>query len=618
MKKRIIFTFLICIITIFSIKTCNSYATEEVNITSNFKDENLKNAILELAKEATGEEDKTQIYETDIDKIVEMPGGTSLRLANKGIKDLSGIEVFAGKGITWIFLDWNELTDLSPLSSLKDLTKISFSGNVVTDLSPLSSLENLRNITAINNNIETLEPIANLSNIEYICLDGNKLTSIDEISNWTNLIEISFANNLIELIPNLEQLQQLEKINLSNNKIKSLSGVSNVETLTNVEIDNNMLTTLDGIENFNNLQILSCSNNQIVDITPITKLGNLENLNLNANQIEDINALENNTNLQFIYLDNNNILDFSVLEKLNNLSKYTMYNQKILVEIKEKITANNVLIPLPELYTNLYDSNSFIYIEGLTTEVEGATDYEIDTNNSQIKLKTEDLENGSIIVKVSDTYNTLLRYEITLDKQAPIIKGVENNVIYANAITITSEDTDIETVILTKDNEQVEYSLGQVIDEEGTYILEVIDYAGNKTTVNFKIKKEFNENIEDYEIVDNYIVGIADNTTLEQFSKILNANLEFEVIREEEKITNKQIVATGDTLVTELGNKYYLIVKGDGNKDGYADITDLLFLKRNLLKLLTFDEASTKAMDLNLDDVVDITDLLLMRRLLIQ
>lgn len=617
MTKRIIITVIVCIVAILGLKYSKSYAAE-VDITSNFKDENLKNVILELAKEATEDESKTQIYESDIDKIVEMPGETSLKLANKGIKDLSGIEAFAGKGVTWIFLDWNELTDLSPLSSLTELTKISFSGNTVTDLTPLASLENLRNLTAINNNIETLEPIANLSNIDYICLDGNKLISIQEISNWTNLEEISFSNNLIEQIPNLEQLQSLEKINLSGNKIQSLSQIANIEALTNLEIDNNELTALEGLEKLNNLQILSCSNNQISDITPITKLKNLENLNLNANQIEDITGLENNTNLQYLYLDNNSILDFSVLETLSNLSKYTMYNQIISVEIKEKLTANNVLIPLPDLYTNLYDSNSFIYVEGLTTEVEGADDYEVNTTNTQIRLKAEDLENGSIIVKVSDTYNTILRYEITLDKQAPIIKGIENNKVYIQSITVTSEDTDIDTVTLIKDGKQIEYSLGQVISDVGKYILEVSDFAGNKTVTNFEIKTEFNDNMEDYEIKDNYIIGISSNTTLEQFTEILNANVEYSVYSGKQPIASEQIIKTGDLLVTEFENSYYLIVTGDGNKDGYADITDLLFLKRYLLKMITFDEYSEKAMDLNTDEIVDITDLLLMRRLLIE
>lgn len=628
-KKQLLKIAIISTITLLYITIVNSYAIEnentagestnsEIDITSNFKDENLKNAILELAKEATGEEEKTQIYESDIDKIVEMPGGTSLKLANMELKDLTGIEAFAGKGVTWIFLDWNELTDLSPLSSLTELTKISFSGNQVTDLLPLASLKNLNNITAINNNIATLEPLANLSNIQYICLDGNKLSSIQEISNWVNLRDMSFANNVIEQIPNLELLQSLETVNLSGNKIKSLVGLPNIESLTKLEIDNNGLTSLEGIENLSNLQILSCSNNQLSDITPITKIKTLENLNLNANLISDINGLESNTNLQYLYVDNNNILDFAVLEKLENLSKYTIYNQKIAVEIKEKITSNNVWIPLPELYTNLNDVNSFIYVEGLVTELEGDQEFEINDTKTQIKLKAEDLESGTIIVKASDEYNTILRYEITLDKQAPIIQGVEDNKAYIDPITVKSDDTDIETVVLTKDGQRVNYSLGQAISDVGKYVLEVSDFAGNKTTVNFEIKTEFNEGIE-YEVKDGYILNITSNTTFEQFKTILNANVAFDVYRNNQKLTNNQIIKPGDLLVTEFENSYYLIVKGDGNKDGYADITDLLVLKRYLLQMLNFnDEYSRKAMDLNQDSEVDITDLLLMRRLLIQ
>ena len=69
MTKRIIITVIVCIVAILGLKYNKSYAAE-VAITSNFKDENLKNAILELAKEATEDENKTQIYESDIDKIV--------------------------------------------------------------------------------------------------------------------------------------------------------------------------------------------------------------------------------------------------------------------------------------------------------------------------------------------------------------------------------------------------------------------------------------------------------------------------------------------------------------------------------------------------------------------
>ena len=54
-KIRSIITLAIIFLSIITMKT---YATDS-NITDTFADENLKNEILKLAKEATGEENKT-------------------------------------------------------------------------------------------------------------------------------------------------------------------------------------------------------------------------------------------------------------------------------------------------------------------------------------------------------------------------------------------------------------------------------------------------------------------------------------------------------------------------------------------------------------------------------
>ena len=183
LKKIGIIIAAIC--TIFCIYGINTKVySAEIDISKTFKDENLKSAILELAKTATGDESKTTITTSDIEKIVEQPGGTSLRLANKGITDLSGIEVFADKDITWTFLDWNEISNLEPLQNFSKLTKISFSGNQVEDLTPLA-------------NIEPLE------NIKYLTLDSNNITNLNPIINWTNLTDISIQNNQITEIPNM-------------------------------------------------------------------------------------------------------------------------------------------------------------------------------------------------------------------------------------------------------------------------------------------------------------------------------------------------------------------------------------------------------------------------------
>ena len=611
MKK--IITLIIIIVGIIFFGCVNVYATE-TDITNTFKDENLKNEILELAKEATGDDSKTKIYESDIDKIVSQPGGTSLRLAGKGIKDLSGIEAFSNKGITWIFLDWNEITDLSPLRGFNDLEKISFSGNNVSDISVLGNLKNLENITAINNKIENIETISGLD-IKYICLDGNNISNINVVSNWTNLVDMSFANNIIENVPDFSKLVNLETIDLSNNKIKSIENISgNIEELS---IDNNELTSLSGVQNLSKLKILSVSNNQINTLSELESLGELENLNINKNQIRDVSGLVRCSKLKYLYMDNNYITNFENLSNLSSLEKYSAYNQNMAVEIKEKIVGENIEVPLPDLYSKLYDENSFIHQENVKTQVNGAEEYEISSDNKTITLKAEDLQNGDITVLVSDDYNTLLKYNITLDKKAPEVTGVENGKVYEAAVTPDSQDDDIASVELLKNNGSITYQLGNEIKDEGKYTLIIRDYAGNETRIVFEIRYELEPESEEYKLEGKYILGVKANTKLENFRKILNGNIDYNVYRENKLLEDGEIVATGDSLITENENTFYIIVEGDITKDGITNIIDLVNMRKRILGIEQFDEYQQMAAELTEDKEINVKDLVRIRKIIL-
>ena len=635
MRKKIIgiIIFIIFVFSSASIILGKTYALE-TDITDNFIDENLKEAVLELAKEATGEENKTKIYKSDIDKIVEKPGGSSLRLAGKGIKSLDGIEEFYGKGITWIFLDWNELTDISQLRGFKELEKISFSGNNITDISVLGNIESLKNITAINNKIEDINVLRNLEP-EYICLDGNNITDVNVASNWDNLISLSFSGNKIENIPDLSKLEYIDTVNLSNNKIEEITGGSAV--LKELNIDNNNLNSLAGIEQYSNLEILSISNNKISFLNELESLENLENLNINKNQINDIGNLANCFNIKYLYMDNNNISNLESLNNLNNMEKYSIYNQTISVEIKEKITGKKVEIPLPDLYKQLYDENSSIYHENLQTEILGDLEYEISAGNQSIILNAEDLQKGEITVQVSDENNVVLKYNIILDKTPPKIEGVENGVIYNQSVTPECLDDDIEKVELLRNGAVIDYNLGEQIIDEGKYTLILTDMAGNETKIEFEIiyniepddkpvedpdiepepKPDFKIESDEYELDGKYIIGIKQNTDLSKFESTLNANTNYDVYRENIKLSKSDLVITGDKLITEYGEIFYIIVRGDISKDGIITIKDLVKIRKNILELEEFDDLQQRAGNLAKDDVIDIKDLVIIRKIIL-
>lgn len=287
------------------------------------------------------------------------------------------------------------------------------------------------------------------------------------------------------------------------------------------------------------------------------------------------------------------------------------------VPLKDKENVNIVTID-EEILKNNSTTNKDIKI--INNNVEGIqTSVKIDNNN---------IEENQIISNEGN-YNFEITYQnsvrevenesinITIDKTAPTITGVENNMIYYKPIILNSTDTDIKELKVYKNDEEIEYALGEEITIAGNYIIEVDDYVGNTNTIKFEIVTEFEPDKENYIIDNNYIILNNSEISKEELITSLTSNVKYNIYRDEEELESQQIIFTGDRIITENKNEYYLIIKGDINKDGIVDITDLMLLKRYLLYMVEFDDYSKKAADLNLDNNIDITDLFINKRILL-
>lgn len=435
MKKRYILLLMLSLFLIIMFPTISKASEEETDVTSNFKDENLKQAIIDIIKEVTGEENKTNITIGDINTITadNLPSAKQLNLAGKGIKDLTGLELFAGKNIEWIYLDWNEIQDISVLSRFTSLTKISASQNQITDLSSLSKLTKLKTLTITDNQVSSLEPLANVIQLEYLYIDNNQITNLTALSNLTNLQVLSVSGNKISDIRSVLQLPNLNFLDVSRNQVTNLKGITKNNTLTNLNINYNQLTTLQGIENFTNLEVLSVSNNQITDITGIENLKKLYNLNLNANQITDITKLQNMTELQYVYLDGNHIIYVQVIENLSNLEKVTLYNQTYEFVVTEKYEQEDLQVNLTDYFMKLKDANSKLYAEKIAYQVQDASSYTMAQDFSYIIIKQSDIEVKPITLKLYDDNNTYITFtikqELPQEELTSQIYKIENNFI---------------------------------------------------------------------------------------------------------------------------------------------------------------------------------------------
>lgn len=555
----------IAVLLCFFLISNKGYGAEDTDVTAYFKDENLKNAVLDIIRDVEGDESKNNITTSDIAKITsdELPSGKQLNLAGKNITDLSGLQLFSNKGIEWIYLDWNNISDMSILSSFSTLTKISASGNQVTDISFLQNLKNLQNINFSNNKITNIDSLKNLTNLKYVYLDNNQIQDLLGLSNLNNLREISIAGSQITDAGILTKLENIENIDLSRNNISTIANFSNNATIEKINLNYNQLVSLQGIENITNLEILSASNNKITDISYLKSLSKLYNLNLNKNEINDISVFTGNSIIEYLYLDANHILDTSPLENLSNISRLTIYNQTYTQVITQEFNDEQIKVILTPIFSSLVNPNSKIYNSEIYCEMEPS---------NVTCMVTEDL--SYFIVKLTD----LQKQDLTLTMKD------DNNTYISLILQYRVEEENTEN-----DEENIE-------DNSGT---------------------EPEESISDvYAVTEEYIKNVPIKTTLDVFMQNIKVISDAKVTRNNAELTNNDFIGTGDIL-TANGRTYTIIVTADSSGDGKASIIDLMRAKKHIIGSRTLSPIEQLALDLNSDGKINITDVMRLIKIII-
>ncbi|MCY3743639.1 MAG: leucine-rich repeat domain-containing protein [Candidatus Poribacteria bacterium] len=142
-----------------------------------------------------------------------------LDLYQLNIKDLTGIE--HATNLTWFSFAENDVTDLSPLMTLRKLqTLYGWSNYQIVDISPIANLTALRILNLSVCNISKIEAIAGLTGLEKLNLAYNKIENIEPIANLKELRELYLrANNIIDIRP-LTHLTNLEELWIDNNPIQ--------------------------------------------------------------------------------------------------------------------------------------------------------------------------------------------------------------------------------------------------------------------------------------------------------------------------------------------------------------------------------------------------------------
>jgi len=171
-----------------------------------FSDTSLEAAVRAAIGQASGE-----LLTVDVEFL------TSLDASGRGITALDGIEYL--KGVEELFLENNQIADLSLLARLKILEKLRVDHNQITRIDSLAGLTGLTELELHHNQISDVSPLASLTGLRRLRLDENQIVDVSALVGLTELTQLNLQNNQISDISPLMALTALSDLWLGTNPL---------------------------------------------------------------------------------------------------------------------------------------------------------------------------------------------------------------------------------------------------------------------------------------------------------------------------------------------------------------------------------------------------------------
>ncbi|BCG56747.1 leucine-rich repeat domain-containing protein [Paenibacillus sp. URB8-2] len=283
--------------------------------TAQFPDANLRLAVATwLGKSVTD-----TVYQSDI--IAKLPtAGYTFSVNNKGIADLTGIEIFEGTGIQYLDLGRNSINDLSPLANLTSLQQLNVESNQISSLVPVQNMVNLKALNAGSNSISDLSAVSSLTGLTGLDVSNNAIADVASLAGMVNLTSLNLGRNNIADIEPLSVLIDLQTLQLGSNAISDIAPLSGMTKLQTLFLDINNISDLSPMAGLVEITSLNIGSNNVYDLLPLSNLTNLTQLILSANKVENLAPLSGLTQLSNLQASQNLIHDLSPLAGLGNIT----------------------------------------------------------------------------------------------------------------------------------------------------------------------------------------------------------------------------------------------------------------------------------------------------------
>ena len=164
-----------------------------------------------------------------VDETLQLKSGTQITVSqaqsvkdlqcgpNGEISDVTGLQAFTS--LTSLGLSEAPITDISPLSDLKNLTSLDISGSrmsegsdPLSDISPLAGLTNLTSLDLTHDSVVDISPLSGLTNLTDLSLGINKIRDVSPLASLVKLTHLDLEDNQINNLSPLSKLPVVAKV----------------------------------------------------------------------------------------------------------------------------------------------------------------------------------------------------------------------------------------------------------------------------------------------------------------------------------------------------------------------------------------------------------------------
>ncbi len=178
------------------------------------------------------------------------------------ISSLAGLEQFSN--ISRLYLSGQNISDFSPLASLRQLQDVTLSGTASIALSWLANLPELTALTLYNYTLNDLTPLAALPALRELELQYTKIASYQPLSQLSNL-RVLYISHHYQSPDNLQQatwlsgMNNLTNLTITTSNLSDLNPLSSLVNLTHLQIGSSVPLTVDGLSTLTRLQYVYLS-----------------------------------------------------------------------------------------------------------------------------------------------------------------------------------------------------------------------------------------------------------------------------------------------------------------------------------------------------------------------